>query len=138
MSDIVQFVREMLEGKPQHIAVRGIVTHVIRCYTPDPTDPIVYEFQLEINGFLYSDFGCTRDPELSDIKVGDEILCQNPAPEGEGYPTFLVLSKAPLKAEEKEEATEAEFEAPDGEPFDPNAHDAEDLEKEKELAGTVA
>ncbi|MDD5026827.1 MAG: hypothetical protein PHH13_05685 [Candidatus Peribacteraceae bacterium] len=135
MADIMQFVRELLEDKPSNIGVRGIVTHVIKMQMPDPKDPAVYMYQIEVNGYLYCDVACTREPELQDMQVGDEVLSHRPTPEAEGFPIFLLLTKAPEKTEVGTsqgvgwEADKKMWENKDVAPFDPSAKDEERSER---------
>ena len=103
------FVRELLEDKPHTIGVRGTVVHVVKIPTDVLGDPIVYLYQVEVNGYVYQDIACTRDPELKDMKMGDEVLSHRPAPDMEGFPIFLLLTKAPymkVGPDEMKEETE--------------------------------
>ncbi len=128
-NDVMIFVRQLLAGKSLDTGVRGTVTDIVKIATLDNSDPAVYLFQLDVAGFLYIDFGCTREAELQDIQIGDEIVAHTPPPETEAHPIFLLLSK-PQPEKEPEEIeiseaidTEKQWKNEDVAAFDPTARD---------------
>ena len=121
----MQFVRELLEGKPQEVAVRGTITHLLKLQSMAPTDPPVFLYQVIVGDYLYHDVGCSR--ETREPSVGDEILSYRPKPSDDGYPLFMILSTAPVK-----EVAEVEMSDPkalDELPPPPFAADEKDAER---------
>lgn len=97
--DTMQFVRELLEGQQPGSAIRGVVTHAIKVPTEDPTDPNLYDLQVEVQGYTYTCMAFTRDPNIpAMIPMGLEVLISKPSPGTEGYPTYLYLVRAPSVA----------------------------------------
>ena len=99
MADVMQFIRELLEAHPAGTILRGVVTHAVRVFTDDPSDPAIYELQMEISGYTYSGMAYTRDPNLaSGMPMGIEVSVAKTQPNTEGYPIFLKvdLYVAPL------------------------------------------
>lgn len=95
MADVMQFIRELLEGQPPGTAIKGTVTHAVRIFTEEPSDPALYEVQAEIGGYVYSAIAFTRDPNLAmGIPMGIEILFSRPMLGAEGYPIFLRVDRA--------------------------------------------
>lgn len=89
----MQFIRELFT--PSLKEIRGTITHAVRIFTEDPADPRVYDIQLDLDGFLYSDVVFTRDVQIPDDPTGMEVCIKLPTPEQEGYPIFLLMSRVP-------------------------------------------
>jgi len=98
MSDVCQFIRELLDGHPQGTGIEGLLTHAVRIPLDDPQQPELYDIQIEVGGYTYTGCAFVRSPAVMglDQKIGIMITVTKPGPGQEGYPAFLcALPTAP-------------------------------------------